>query len=530
MLHEKTAPATRLAAEATVLQALRHPGLVELLEVDHDRLRTVRISGPTLAAQPCSDADELAGVIGSVAATLADLHAAGFVHGALAADHILLADGRRPVLCSPGHPGRPVDDIAALGALLLAQLGAATGKPAGDIGTVLRRGRTAHLLRAGAGRWHGLRPEGEGSRPGLFTSPTPEAALRRLAARCLHDDPAQRPTATMVVTAIRDQIPTSHLPRHPGSGHPAATANGCQPGDGEPGSGASRERSSDSGRADPSGTPPGAGSADAVDPPPPAPPHTTAGCPPPGRSSVGPWPEQLGATTPAMVADRLQRRAHARPPEQPAGSSDAEAPEDADPRSSARSSVLRPGALVLIATVSGATSLALATAAWSGDGSAPRSSSRSDTGSEREVAMTPPNSSAANTRCPTVSGLRVDADGDGCPEAATYADGVLTAGRVRFAAGQPGDVAATADWTCTGTDALAVLRPATGQVWLFERWAAAGAEVQAIEVATIPGATGLDAADADTDGCPELVVTGPARRTTIARRSTPPSTAGRARP
>jgi hypothetical protein len=53
---------------------------------------------------------------------------------------------------------------------------------------------------------------------------------------------------------------------------------------------------------------------------------------------------------------------------------------------------------------------------------------------------------------------------------------------------------------------LAVLRPATGDVFAFAGWATAGEDVSAPRLATVAGGTTLRAADLDGDGCHELVV------------------------
>lgn len=117
----------RLRAEAAVLGALAHPGVVELVGFTADNgvaeLRTVRVDGHSLGASSLSPKD-IAGLAAAVATTLADLHDAGVVHGALEADHVLMAP-TGPVLCGfagagPPGPGRqPEDDVTALAAIVL---------------------------------------------------------------------------------------------------------------------------------------------------------------------------------------------------------------------------------------------------------------------------------------------------------------------------------------------------------------------------------------------------------------------------
>ena len=120
----------RIRAEAELLTAAHHPGVVELvgLEGSTDRpvLVTVLVDGPTLAAPMPLTVEEVAGVVGAVAATLADLHELGIVHGAVVPEHVLLGPDGRPVLCGFGSAGRvgeddelhPSTDVAALGRLL----------------------------------------------------------------------------------------------------------------------------------------------------------------------------------------------------------------------------------------------------------------------------------------------------------------------------------------------------------------------------------------------------------------------------
>jgi hypothetical protein len=95
--------AARLRTEARVLQALDHPGLVQVVEViDTDgevTMRTAFAGADTWATRPPEGAVERAAGIAAVAATLADLHARGVTHGALEAGHVIRGDHDRPVLC-----------------------------------------------------------------------------------------------------------------------------------------------------------------------------------------------------------------------------------------------------------------------------------------------------------------------------------------------------------------------------------------------------------------------------------------------
>jgi hypothetical protein len=109
--------------------------------------------------------------------------------------------------------------------------------------------------------------------------------------------------------------------------------------------------------------------------------------------------------------------------------------------------------------------------------------------------------------CPLVTALlAADTDGDGCSEPLRWVDGVVEAAGRRWSVGRPGDVPATGDWSCSGRSSLAVLRPDTGQVFVFGGWAGPGRDVAAPLAARVEGAFALRPADLDGDGCLDLLV------------------------
>jgi len=113
----------------------------------------------------------------------------------------------------------------------------------------------------------------------------------------------------------------------------------------------------------------------------------------------------------------------------------------------------------------------------------------------------------ARRDCPVATAvLQADVDGDGCPDALRYADGLLEAGDARWALGQAGDQVAAGDWGCQGTRTLALFRPSTGEVFRFDGWATPGHDVKASAVVRVPGGVAIRAADVDRDGCHEAVV------------------------
>lgn len=82
--------------------------------------------------------------------------------------------------------------------------------------------------------------------------------------------------------------------------------------------------------------------------------------------------------------------------------------------------------------------------------------------------------------CPTVgTPLIADLDGDGCDEEIRIDDGVVASGERRWHVAGADDVVTLGDWDCDGTVTPAVLRPASGQLWVFDRWASADEELSA---------------------------------------------------
>lgn len=87
-----------------------------------------------------------------------------------------------------------------------------------------------------------------------------------------------------------------------------------------------------------------------------------------------------------------------------------------------------------------------------------------------------------------------------------YADGVLEVDGVRYAVGGPGDAVVAGDWGCRGRRTAALLRPTSGEVFAFDDWAHAGADVTGRPLGVVEGAAGLRVTDSDGDGCDDLEV------------------------
>ncbi|MBX3314246.1 MAG: hypothetical protein KF906_07985, partial [Actinobacteria bacterium] len=178
-----------LAREAERLVRGRHPGVVELLAASGDELTLGWAGGETLAtARP--DVVAAAGILASVAATVADLHGLGIVHGRLEPSHVIVGPDRRPRLCGlrgpePGdRPPGPADDVAALGALVDHLVGT-----------------EVELEPIPEHRWRRRRWTGHQRR-----------ALQTIADRATDPDPARRPTARELARAIAEAVPDAAVP------------------------------------------------------------------------------------------------------------------------------------------------------------------------------------------------------------------------------------------------------------------------------------------------------------------------------
>jgi hypothetical protein len=118
--------------------------------------------------------------------------------------------------------------------------------------------------------------------------------------------------------------------------------------------------------------------------------------------------------------------------------------------------------------------------------------------------------------CEPVTGRALDHDGDGCPSPVRVGHGVVEVDGVRYGVGRPGDVLAVGDWDCDGATTVAAVRPSTGEVFVFDRWAAPSGAVVVPALTHVTGAVRAQADDGDGDGCPDLVVIdGAGHRTTV---------------
>jgi hypothetical protein len=121
-----TAPPARdrLRREAAALRRGAHPNVVRLASfldtTDRTELHLEHAGDHTLVTTAPPDGPAAVAFAASLAATVADLHGLGVVHGRLTPDHVVVAPGGRPVLCglSEAQLGDTTSDIRALATLL----------------------------------------------------------------------------------------------------------------------------------------------------------------------------------------------------------------------------------------------------------------------------------------------------------------------------------------------------------------------------------------------------------------------------
>ena len=415
----------RLRLEAERLERAAHPGLVAVVGpaadegVDGARadrgaehgaddsvearagveLRT-RFAGDPVSHWSGS-VGAVAGLGAAVAATLADLHDIGVVHGRLDATHILVGDDGRPRLCGLSHPGvsAPHDDVAALGRVLGEVLARATPGPR----SWPRRGRSSAAHRR---------------------------ALEHVLARACDPVPSRRPNARLLARSILSAVPGAELPA---TGQPF---------------------------------------------------------PAPEPAYVPPDEELLDLVfSHELTDDERWAQAFGDDPPEPAGAAGREPPPAQDGGGSRARVAAGSGAVAVAAIAAGA----VFAGGWGSRGSAaPPDAVRAG-------------APAGQAGCPVVAAPVADVDGDGCPEALVVDGGAVSAGRARWTLGEPGDVIAVGDWDCDGRAAPALLRPATGDVFVFPGWAAEGEPVTVEARDRLPGAVAVRGEPAG-DGCDDLVV------------------------
>jgi len=498
----------RLAREHAVLRAVAGPGVVGVVDlVDSEAATELHLAwvGPHSLATIAGAAPEGAGhLVAAVADAVLDLHCAGYAHGRLSADHVLLGEGWRPVLTGLAdaatiEPARAADDVAGLGGLL----------------TDLLRGVDEPLVVDG----RGARARGSGLR----------AALLTLADHAQAPDPEVRPTVDALAASIRAALPRSVRRVEAGAGHGAPGVPDAERGVRRvvalASAGAARLSARGPRRAPdptsaarvPSGAVPSAGGAGgaavAADGPgvPRGPdrsrvPEGRSRVPDRSRVQVTPVRIGLAIGLGLAVAGTVTAATWLRPdaagsgaapaatdstPFGSASSADGVGPTSSEPTSaSAPSTTVEPGGPTVLPPPSPPAVPAP---------SAPADAAGPTEGSGPSGAGCPPGAGADSPSGP-------DVDGDGCPDVVTVEGERVTFGGTTWVVGRTGDRVVVADWDCDGTATAAALRPSSGEVFVFDRWVVPGDEITVNAAATVAGASELEVVDPDADGCSDLVV------------------------
>jgi hypothetical protein len=513
-----------------------------------EELRTVYAGDPL--ARWTGSIEGIAGVGAAVASTLADLHELGVVHGRIDDGHILVGDDGRPRLCGLSGPGdaTAADDVAALGAVLggLLVRAAADGRrpvrarrrglgrrqrvatARRTLGQVVERATDPVPSRRPAARALAdaiLRAVPGAELPGA-ASPSPRAAtsgarrrppdtLERIWAAVADersDDerwaaafgsgppdldrpserpptvadapeprmPGQMPVAALATPAWSDTPPgpTRSLPTAPDRRLLEDTGEHACSLRADTAFAAHRDACPDT---DPDAYPAADPNAhtDAID----APAADTAGTPPPPPGSRAPVRSGRGV-------DDLTRG------HRPVGLRVGPAPRR--PTNAAPARTLRHGRTLVTAGVCGLAVVAALAVVATGLPDRVGSGGDADTSRSDRPGVTA-------TGCPAIAPPAADVDGDGCREPLAVRHGAVDAGVARWTLGEPGDLAAVGDWDCDGDASAALLRPSTGDVFVFAAWAEVDEPVTVPPVRRVPGASGIRS-EAAYGGCDRLVV------------------------
>ena len=112
------------AHETAVLRAAAHPGVVEVLDADAEDGELVTALAGSRTFDPAGPDAPTA--LAALAATVADLHELGIVHGRIEPGHVVMAPDGHPVLCGFADGGfvrdgaDPAADVSALAGLVRA--------------------------------------------------------------------------------------------------------------------------------------------------------------------------------------------------------------------------------------------------------------------------------------------------------------------------------------------------------------------------------------------------------------------------
>lgn len=480
----------RLHHEAQMLTRAAHPGVVELTSSSASVLR-LRHRGTSLARLGALPPDHVTAMVRSIAEVVDVLHRQGVAHTRIDREHVVVGDRGRPRLCgfaeaTDATDELRADDVAGLGRLLDELLDAS-----GDtLWSPVHRG-----------------PRAVGRRRKALKG------FRAAARAARRDDPGQRPTARQFAAALQEALPELALPIIPPTG--SARDFASIPADIDPTAdiGWSDDDLSYLTAADDEDGPgdPFAKLAALTDPDPTPEPQVR--------------PAEEAATDGGTSRDEETEAAPATAPAEPAtGVGDPLRPirirpsaVDTEPLPATgtrrRTLILIAIVVLVIGAVAGVLIARAVQPFDSGTASpAPQRAALTDTTVEDTVpperttsttapaAPTPPTYPAACT-VPPVPGP--DVDGDGCPEPVAVEGRIATVGDRRVELGQDGDLAVVADHDCDGIATPVLLRPGSGELFIFPAWSLDEA-VEVDAAAIIPDATGIDTRS---EPCPSVVVT-----------------------
>lgn len=506
----------RLRHEAVMLGRAAQPGVVEITATGPSSLR-LRHRGTALSRLGALPPDHVAAVVRSIAEVVESIHRQGIAHTRIDRDHVVIGDRGRPRLCGFAEAADATDslraaDVAALGTLLDDLLDAS-----GDtLWSPIHRG-PRHVRRR---------------RKAL-------SGFRAAAAAARRDDPGQRPTARQFATALHDALPDLALPVIPSSDSTGEFA--AIPTDVDPTADIAwtdedltflTADDDDHEAGDPFAKLAALSGRD----------HEDGGDDRDYDDRDDDWPDDDGdERTPARDRDEWNAaddwpddggRGWSPPPVsafeaafdgRPAdtGGTDDPLPPvrirpgraeqvPQAPRTSVRTLVLIAIVVLVLGAVAGA-AIARSVNPFDSDDASAFSATTEPVGRDA-VADEPsaPSNQDAELADGAVSPASVptpptypagcaiapqpgpDTDGDGCPEAVALDGRVATVGNVSVELGRDGDLPVLADHDCDGVVTPVLLRPETGEVFVFEAWSLdQPVEVDAATV--VPGAGRIDA-------------------------------------
>lgn len=426
------AAAAHLAREAQRLRQARHRGVVALVDATDDHLDIEWAGADTLALARLTRGAAVR-VVASVAATVADLHHLGIVHGRIDESHVVIGPDGQPRLCgmrgvAPGgaEPG-PADDVADLGRLLEQLLGiGADAELFPD-----HRWRTRHR------------------------SAARDRTLDLLAQRAADPDPARRPTARALAQALAELAPPSR-PGPAGEDDASPTAERSPAHQIDQPAAAIEEPSTEDASASRPEIPPtpvpdgGAGGAS-----PARVPSARLMARSPSVAATGARPVPPSTPRPDLDSDPSSDAGQVPDPDPFGVGPSRDAAQVSAATTPRRWAALRPlGAIAVVALVLTAlVSHQQARSPQHGDWSAADPAATASIVQDARSTTSAPDDPATTAS-----------------QAYAVAGSAVTSGGRSYQVGSGSDHVAVADWDCDGEATAGLVRPSTGEVFLFDGW------------------------------------------------------------